>query len=291
MGIETTHSIAQDQNTREEARSEPCGCRRATEFLAGPVTQYTASRRELLRAALFGSLAVSAIPLMPLEAAANPFKPSVEEQKKLGNQAAQQIMQKYHVVKDENADRFRHVGERLVNALGRNRGPWDYRFYLIDSPEINAFALPGGNMFMFTGLMKRIRSDDALAAVTGHEMTHVRKEHWAKAYAGQQERELGLSVVLGVTHAGNIARLLAGGLEGLYTLKYSRGEEDQADAGGLQNMVDAGYDPHGMLDLFHTLQEATNGKGEGAAFLSDHPLTSERIRRTEQRIQKLSGNH
>src|SRR5262249_3289373 len=160
-----------------------------------------------------------------------------------------------------------------VDALPpRERGPWEYRFYLIDSKEVNAFALPGGPMFIFAGLYDRLHSEDELAAVMGHELTHVRAEHWAKMAGAQAKREAGLSVLLGLTRAGRGWQSAAGLVSNLLTLRYSRKDEDQADDGGLGDMVAAGYNPVGMLDLFHTLQSAGGGGG-GIAFLSDHPLT------------------
>jgi predicted Zn-dependent protease len=268
-----------------------CCSERAEEFLAGPTAAYKESRRAFLLRALAGGVTVAALPLLATEAEADIFTPSVADQKKLGDQAAAQILQKYHEVHDSRASAFNNVGSRLVNALPqKDRSTWDYRFHVIDSKEINAFALPGGNMFMFTGLMDRIQSDNELAAVTGHEMTHVRKQHWAKAVANQQKRELGIAVLLGLTHANRSLQQVAGGVDALVGLKYSRSEEDEADAGGLQDMVDAGYDPHGMLDLFHTLQTASQGSGQPPSFLSDHPLTSERIKRTQDRINRLYSN-
>ncbi len=225
-------------------------------------------------------------------ALADMFKPSANQQTKLGDQAAAQVLRKYREVKDERADRFRQLGQRLVNALSPGeRGPWKYQFHVIESKEVNAFALPGGQMFMFTGLLNRIHSNSELAAVTGHEMTHVRKEHWAKAYAGQQERQLGLGILLGIFRANNTLRIIGGVTESAYTLKYSRSEEDQADEGGLKNMVAAGYDPNGMIYLFHTLQQASKGDGSMPDFLSDHPLTTNRIKKTQQRIDAMNGIH
>ncbi len=288
--IVQSHSCTCD--TPGKVHGPGCGCERAQEFLAAPTAAYCASRRAFLRSLLVGGLTVATLPLLEAEAHADLFMPSVSDQKRLGAQAAQQVLQKYHVVQDSRARNFEQVGGKLVNALSpRDRGPWDYRFRVVESKEINAFAVPGGNMFMFTGLLDRLHSDDELAAVTGHEMTHVRKQHWAKAVAAQTKRELGLEVLLDLTHAGGGWRTLAGVGDTLLTLKYSRGEEDEADAGGLQNMVAAGYDPHGMLDLFHTLQTATQGQGEPPSFLSDHPLTSERIRRTQERIDRLDAQH
>jgi len=245
------------------------------------------SRRLFLKGALAGGTGV-ALSTLAQESRADLLTPSVADQKKIGQQASQQVLQKYREVSDARARHFEKIGVRLVDALPANdRNIWDYRFHVLDSKEINAFALPGGPMFMFTGLMDRVHSDDELAAVTGHEMTHVRKQHWAKAAAKEKERSIGLGLLLGLTRAGQVWQLAAGALNTVVGLRYSRNEEDEADAGGLQNMVDAGYDPHGMLDLFHTLQTASGGRGEPPAFLSDHPLTSERIKKTQQRIDRL----
>lgn len=267
-----------------------CGCEKALEFLAEPTAQFHYSRREVLRAALVGGLTLSALPLLMGEAEADLFKPSPAQQMKMGDQAAAQVLQKYREVKDDRAREFNRVGAKLVDALPTaDKGIWNYNFRMVESKDINAFALPGGNMFMFTGLMDRIKSASELAAVTGHEMTHVRKQHWANAYAGQQKRSIGIGVLLGLSHAGRGVQALAGAGEQLYSLKFSRGEEDQADAGGLENMAAAGFNLTGMIDLFNTLQQATGGKSGGPEFLSDHPLTTARIKHTQDRIVKMQA--
>ena len=266
-----------------------CGCRRAEAFLAEPTAAFLESRRAFLRRLVLGGLTAATLPLLSSEAQADIFTPSVADQKKMGAQAAAQVLQKYREVKDDRARRFRSVGRRLVNARNpKDRNTWDFRFRVIESKEINAFAVPGGNMFLFTGLLSRIGSDDELAAVTGHEMAHVYKQHWAKAVSDQTKRELGFAVLLGLTRANGSWQQLAGLGNSLLSLQYSRGEEDEADASGLDNLVAAGFDPHGMLALFHTLQSASGAHGEPPVFLSDHPLTSERIKRTQERIDHLT---
>lgn len=277
-------------STKGRIHAAGCGCEKAAEFLAEPIAQFHYSRREVLRAALIGGLTLSALPLLTGEAEADMFKPSPAQQIKLGDQAAAQVLQKYREVKDDRAREFNRVGTKLVDALSpTDRGTWNYTFRMIDSKDVNAFALPGGNMFMFTGLMDRIKSSSELAAVTGHEMTHVRMQHWANAYAGQQKRQVGAGILLGLFHAGRGVQTLAGLGEQLYSLRFSRSEEDQADAGGLENMAAAGFNLNGMIDLFNTLQQATGGKSGGPEFLSDHPLTTERIKHTEQRIAKMQA--
>lgn len=233
-------------------------------------------------------VALSAVTAAP--APADMFKPSAKDQIKLGDQAAQEVLRKYRVIRDSRSRRVEDAGNRLLDALSpKDRGEWNYRFYLIDSKEVNAFALPGGNVFVFTGLYDRMRSEDELAAVMGHELAHVYKEHWATMAAAQQKRQAGLAVILGLSRAGRGWQSVAGLADSMLNLKYSRGDEDQADSEGLKDMVAAGYNPRGMLDLFHTLQEASGGGGGGPAFLADHPLTKQRIDRTQQRIDQMGS--
>lgn len=255
------------------------------------------SRRRFLRHAAFAGAGALAAPLLLTPQAAHAagllnFMPSVADQKKMGEQAAQQTVKQYKEVFDGRAHHFNQLGQRLVAALpAQDRNTWDYKFHVLDSKEVNAFALPGGNMFMFTGLYEKLTSDDALAGVTGHEMTHVRMQHWAKAYAAQQQRSLVLGGLLSIFRGGQLAQTAAGVYNQFTGLKYSRGEEDAADAGGLQNMVSAGYNPQGMIDLFQTLNQVAGSGGGMPAFLSDHPLTNERIKATQQRIAAYQGRY
>ena len=264
-----------------------CGCHATQEYLAEPVARYTYSRRELLRGALTAGT-VAALPfLLAEEAEADIFRPSVADQKKLGEQAAQQVLQKYRVVTDSRARSFERVGRRLVaNMPAQDRTKWSYRFRVVESKDVNAFALPGGNMFIFTGLLDKIGSTDELAGVTGHEIAHVRREHWAKQYASQQKRSVGLGVLLGLTKAKGAIRDIAGIGNSLLSLSYSRNDEYDADRNGLINMVAANYDPRGMIDLFQTLQQASGNKGGGPEFLSTHPMSRERLERVEEFIAK-----
>lgn len=259
-------------------------------------TASSTSRRLFLRNAALAGAGLAITPLLiPQAAEAGGLfsfaAPSPSDQKKVGDQAAQQVLQKYPEIHDARARHFNEIGQRLVQALSpSDRKTWDFRFHVLDSKEVNAFALPGGNMFMFTGLYQILSTDDALAAVTGHEMTHVRKQHWAQASAKQQQRDTLLGIGLSIFHAGQAAQTIAGLADSAIGLKFSRGEEDQADQGGLENMVAAGYNPQGMIQLFEALEKVSgNGGGLGGAFLSDHPLTSDRIKHTEDRIAALKN--
>jgi predicted Zn-dependent protease len=258
------------------------------------------SRRALLTRGALAGVGIALAPAAALEALAPRTaeargilpKPSVDDQKKVGREAAAQVLKQYRVLNDSRARAFDEIGRRLVAGLpAEDRNKWDYDFHVLDSKEVNAFALPGGPMFLFTGLWDILSTEDALAGVTGHEMTHVRKEHWAKAYQKQQERQLGLAALLAITRAGRTAQSIAGLADSAIGMKFSRTEEDEADAGGLDDMVAAGFNPQGMVELFRALEKASGGggKGLGGDFLSDHPLTSTRIKNTQQRIAKLQN--
>ena len=256
---------------------------------------FSASRRRFLTRATIAAAGLAVGPLLvssPAHAAGLFPMPSVADQKKVGDQAAQQVMKQYPVITDSRSREFENMGHRLVSALSpQDQSTWDYRFHVLDSKEVNAFALPGGNMFMFRGLYEHLSTEDGLAAVTGHEMTHVRKQHWAQAYAKQQERDTFIAIGLSIFHANQMEANLAGLADNAIGLRFSRSEEDQADAGGLQDMVAAGYNPEGMIDLFNTLLKvAGNGGGLGGAFMSNHPLTTDRIKNTKARIAALGGN-
>lgn len=254
------------------------------------------SRRVFLRRAALAGVGLAALPLLtPAEAHAGGLfaAPSADQQKQVGQQAAQQVLHQYKEVFDGRAKHFNVIGQRLVRALpASDRNAWDFKFHVLDSKEVNAFALPGGNMFMFTGLYKILPTDDALAGVTGHEMTHVRKQHWAQAQAKSQERNALIGLGLSLFKGGQAAQSIAGLANNAIGLKFSRGEEDQADEGGLNDMVAAGFNPEGMIQLFQALEKASGGGGGGTPeFLSDHPLTSDRITKAKQRIANLHEGH
>ena len=262
-----------------------------------PLTHCPLNRRRFITRSVLASaglLVAAPLLLTPDEAQAAGGQlfaaPNVSDQKKVGQQAAQQVLKQYKEVNDSRATHFKAIGAKLVNALSpEDQKKWDYDFHVLDSKEVNAFALPGGPMFMFTGLYSLMETDDALAAVTGHEMTHVRKEHWAKAEAKRQQRQTLLGIGLSIFKAGRAAQTLAGLADSAIGKKFSRSEEDEADAGGLNDLVNAGYNPSGMISLFNTLEKSSGGGGGGIGgdFLSDHPLTSDRIKHAKERITKI----
>lgn len=144
-------------------------------------------------------------------------------------------------------------------------------------------------MFVYTGLLSKFKTEDELAGVLGHELTHVRKEHWSYQYADSMKRNLGLTALLLIFRANNtVSNLASISNQVLFDLRYSRQHETEADNVGTDCMVAAGYNPQGMADTFRMLAEVA-GKGTPPEFLSDHPSDKRRVQNIEDRIKTLPG--
>jgi beta-barrel assembly-enhancing protease len=216
------------------------------------------------------------------------FKPSKNDQVRLGQQAAAEVRRKERLLpaSDDRVQIMRRVAGRLLAGIDTSREPWQYSFDVIDNKDVNAFAFPGGPIFFYRGLMDRVQTEDQLAGVLAHEITHIRNEHWANQYNDTQKRRLGLSIVLMLFRANRTTFDIAGALDTLFVgLPYSRRHETDADDRGLDMMVKAGYNPEGMADVFRILAQA--GGSKGPEWLSTHPGDANRIRRIEERASKM----
>ncbi len=176
------------------------------------------------------------------------------------------------------------LGNRLVGALGPQ--PFDYHFYVVESPILNAFAVPGGYVFVFTGLLARAGTDDELAGVLGHEIGHAHAHHVVRMQT--QGMAWNVASLLGVFLAAINPVLAAGALAAAQTaqLKYSRDFEQEADYLGLTTTSQAGYDPNALPAFFKQLlvEQRVNPAGVPAYMLS-HPVTEERVAHTESIIK------
>lgn len=240
-----------------------------------------------MRVHLLAALALA----MPLGAGAHAdaFKPSKADQVKLGKQARTELRQKEKIVPntDERVRLIRRVGAKLLATTDLSKEPWDFSFDLVTNSQINAFALPGGPVFLCSGLIDNMKTEDELAAVMAHEITHVTKEHWAYAYAEEQKRQLGLMAVLLIFRVGNTgANLLSLGKDVILGLPFSRRHESEADDRGLQMMAAAGYNPNAMADLFK-MMEAKSGGGKPPEFLSSHPQEKTRVRDIQRKVEAM----
>jgi beta-barrel assembly-enhancing protease len=220
-------------------------------------------------------------------------KPSKRDQVTLGQRAAQEVRQKEPVLpsSDPRVQTVRRVAQRLLAQVDDRNEPWEYSFDVINKNQVNAFALPGGPMFIYTGLLDRMKSEDELAGVLAHEIAHVRREHWAYAYRDRQQRNLGVSLLMVLTRANRTVGDLAGlGAHVFMDLPHSRNAELQADDFAFDTMIKSGYNPQGLADLFITLRSATQG-GKPPEWLSTHPADASRIARIETRIREARGSY
>jgi predicted Zn-dependent protease len=181
------------------------------------------------------------------------------------------------------------VGARLLRGLGKET-PYRFDFHLLaDGQTINAFALPGGQVFVTRALYDRLRTEGQLAGVIGHEIGHVIERHGAEHLAKQ---ELTQGIVGGVAvgasdpndpnSARQIAALTAAVAQ-LVNLRYGRSDELEADDWGVELTSKAGYDPRSMLEVMRVLAEASQGRAP-PEFFSTHPNPENRIERIEEAI-------
>lgn len=221
-------------------------------------------------------------------ACADWLKPSPKEQVELGKRAAGDLRKKEKVLpaSDPRVQLVRRVADRLLKTFHDKDRPWEFSFDVIESKQINAFALPGGPTFIYTGLLNNLKTEDELAGVMGHELTHVRREHWAYAYRDQQQHQLGLTALFMIFRVNSTGANLASiSDELLFGLPFSRKHESEADTGGFKMMVDAGYNPQGMVDAFKMLADKA-GKGAPPELLSDHPSDTNRVRAMQQSVNQ-----
>ncbi len=188
---------------------------------------------------------------------------------------------------DKSAQHVKMVGRKLVAAYKTDANPYleNFDFHLLnDTKMVNAFALPGGQIFITKALYDRFESEDQLAGVLGHEIGHVRYRHASEHMAKGQ---LGQSLVGAVTvGAGDMtAGQLANMVNQMIQMKYGRQDESQSDGWGLENMHACGYDPRQMIRVMEILKEASGGGG-GPSIFATHPNPDLRIEQIKAYIAK-----
>jgi predicted Zn-dependent protease len=203
----------------------------------------------------------------------------------MGKEADQQAVAAYGLYPDEKVQAYvAGLGKRLAAASERPSLPWSFK--VVDDPTVNAFALPGGFIYVTRGIMAHLGSEAELVSVLGHEIGHVTGRHSANQISKQQLAMGGL--ILGMVvkpELEQFAGLAQQGL-GLLFLKFGRDDEREADDLGLRYMTRASYDPREMVDTFSVLDRVSQGEGGGRLpdWLSTHPSPENRIARIEEQI-------
>lgn len=214
---------------------------------------------------------------------------TVEEEAAIGIQSAPQMAQQHGGLHpDQRAQQYvDQVGQRLVKNTIANKSGYPFDFHLLaDEQAVNAFALPGGQCFITAALLQRLKNEDQLAGVMGHEIGHVIHRHGAERFASQGFIQgLIQSVMLGSGGDGSVAQVA--NMVGQYTsMKYGRDQELESDDFGVRLMVEAGYNPEHLIGVMDILEEASGGGSRVPEFQSTHPSPENRREMIKAAIEK-----
>lgn len=207
----------------------------------------------------------------------------------LGLQAAPEMIRQYgglHPDQDAQAlvDR---VGNRVVEQSDAGQTGWQYDFHLLADPRtVNAFALPGGQIFITAALLARLETEGQLAGVLGHEVGHVVARHSAQRMAKEQLTQGITGAVLVASGGGGGEAQLAQMIGQMVNMKYGREDELQSDELGVRFMSQAGYDPRALIGVMRILEEASGGEAP-PEFLSTHPSSPNRVATIETAITEV----
>lgn len=210
---------------------------------------------------------------------------TVDEEIRLGIQSAPEMIREFggeH--RDSKLQAYvDRVGNKLVQSTEAGSSPYKFEFHLLaDANTVNAFALPGGQIFITYALLSRLKNEDQLAGVLGHEIGHVINRHSAEHIA-KQELTQGLIQATDIASGdpGMISRFIGN----MVNMKYGREDELESDDYGVKYMVEAGYKPEAMIDVMKILKEASGG-GNQPEFMSTHPSPDNRIEKLKEVIAK-----
>ena len=228
-----------------------------------------------------------------------------------GKKAHAEVLKEYGIYPDPKLQAYvNSVGQKLASHSHRASITWT--FTVLDSPEVNAFALPGGYVYITRGILAYMESEADMAGVIGHEIGHVTARHGAQRATRQQTAGLGvlaatvLGAVLeskvGVSGGTEMFGQMAQGVAAGYVAKYSREQELQADSLGAEYLARSNYDPRNMIDVIRVLKlqeafaiEEARAEGrpapEGANWLSSHPSNDQRLQQISQNAAKYQGSY
>jgi predicted Zn-dependent protease len=211
-----------------------------------------------------------------------------EQEIALGRQMAPQMAGQFGGVSQNPArDRVRRVGEAIVTRSSASRAGYQYSFYLLaDRKTVNAFALPGGQVFVTEALLGLLEKDDEVAAVLGHEVGHVLARHSAEHLAKEQlTRNLIGAFVVG-SGGGYDSAQIAQLVGSFVNMKYGRDDELEADSLGLRLSREAGFDPRAMISVMQKLEKASGGSRQ-PEFASTHPSPANRVQHIKEQLDKM----
>lgn len=208
-----------------------------------------------------------------------------EQEIALGLQSAPEMIQEFGGLDPSNQvqQQINDIGFNIVNNSVARDTPWEFDFHVLDDDQtINAFALPGGQVFITDGLLSQLTTEDEVAGVLAHEIVHVLARHSAQQIA-KNDLTNGLIGAVGVASGSASAQQTAAMIGQLVNMRYGRQDETQSDTLGVCLMIASNYDPEAMVEVMHILEAASNGQ-EPPEFFSTHPNPENRIQAIEQAI-------
>jgi predicted Zn-dependent protease len=253
-------------------------------------------KRRLAVVPISSLVLAGALALVPSGCARNPVTGKNElslvsesQEIEMGKQSAQQVAQTIGYYEDPQVqDYVSQIGMKIAKASERPNLPWE--FHVVNDASVNAFALPGGFIYVTRGLMTAINDEAELATVVGHEIGHVTNRHSVQQISKAQVAQLGLG--LGSVLSSDIARVAGLASQGLSVLflKYSRDAENQADMAGFRYALNQNYDVREMTKVFETLDRESNlaGGGRLPEWLATHPNPGTRIQNIEKMLDTVS---
>lgn len=216
--------------------------------------------------------------------------PGEDEEVKISREFRREARKHFKFVTNLEVQRYvDNIGRRLLSVMGPPE--FNYRYFVVEESELNAFSVPGGSIYLYTGLLDRMKSTDELASVMAHETIHARNHHMVRMSGLDPISILGIlgAVAAARSGAGSEAALMVGeGISATRQIAYTRQLEMEADTLGLKYMAEAGYDPRAMLSFEKTmLKEQTLSPIDVPRYLLDHPLTQDRIANVELMIRSM----
>lgn len=219
---------------------------------------------------------------------------SPDQEIKLGIQSAPEMSREMGgemSASDIRTKTVEQMGSKLVNNSVAKNSPWQYDFHLLaDAQTVNAFALPGGQIFITLGLYSKLENEAELAGVLAHEMGHVIERHSAQQMAKSQLGNM-LVVAFGSAVADSQSSqqqsmMIAAMVNQMIQLRYSRNDESQADLWGIKLMEAVGYDPRAMIQVMQVLKKESGGGERGSEIFQSHPNPDLRIEQIKEYLQK-----
>jgi predicted Zn-dependent protease len=215
---------------------------------------------------------------------------SVEKEKEMGRRLVLQIEKELEIIRDPIVQQYvERIGERIVSEIGAT--PYDFRYYVVKSPDPNAFAVPGGHIFLASGLIIMASSEDEVAGVVGHEIAHIKGRHIAHRIERAKKLNWAslagmlAAVIVGGKAAGAIMAGSSAATQSL-ALKYGREDEKEADQLGFQYLTDAGYGGWGLVSFLKKIHQMSfQSPGTPPSYLSTHPGSEDRISYLMERLR------